>query len=101
MNRITEAIDATLQEVTTARALISKVRSRQVRGSDHLAGMKSLAYAWFNTHRTVIVAGTRGLDLTAIDDSFQTVLRSTEWSAAKTTYMGALTRAKNALVELR
>jgi hypothetical protein len=101
MSTAIEAVDAALHEVTTARGLISKLRSNQVRGVDQLAGLKSLAYAWFNSHRITIDAKPSGVDLTAIDDAFQTILNSTTRSAARTTYLGALTRAKNALIELR
>jgi hypothetical protein len=95
-----DALDAALQEVTTARTLISKIRSKQVRGSDQLASLKSLSYAWFNTHRKTIETD-REVDIGPIDDAFQTVLNSTDKSAAKATYLGALTRAKNALIATR
>jgi hypothetical protein len=100
MSAALDALDAALQEVTPVRSLISKIRSKQVRGSDQLAGLKSLAYAWFNTHRKTIERDG-GADIGAIDDAFQTVLNSTERSAAKATYLGALTRAKNALIATR
>jgi hypothetical protein len=100
MSAALDAIDASLQEVTTARILISKIRSNQVRSSDHLASMKSLAYAWFNSHRKTIEASS-SVDLGAINDAFQTVLNSTDRSAAKATYLGALTRAKSALIIVR
>lgn len=95
-----DAIDAALQEVTTARALVAKIRSKQVRGADQLAGLKSLAYAWFNTHRKSL-ENRSDIDLSAINDAFQTILNSADRSAARTTYLGALTRAKTALIAAR
>ena len=82
MSAALDAIDASLQEVTTARILISKIRSNQIRGADQLASMKSLAYAWFNTHRKTIEAVVN-VDLSAVSDAFQTILNSTDKSAAK------------------
>lgn len=100
MTAALDAIDAALLEVTTARLLVSKVRSKQVRGSDQLAGLKSLAYAWFNAHRKWLETRS-DIDLGVVDDAFQTVLNSADRSAAKTTYLGALTRAKNGLISAR
>lgn len=95
-----DSLDAAIKEVTNARVLVSKIRSTQVRGTDQIAVLKSISYAWFNTHRRV-VSHDIVIDLSAIDDAYQTILNSTDRSAAKTTYLGALTRAKNALVEIR
>lgn len=95
-----DSLDAAIREVTNARVLVSKIRSNQVRGVDQLAALKSISYAWFNTHRLVI-NNDPTFDLSAIDDAYQTVLNSTDRSAAKATYLGALTRAKSALVDLR
>lgn len=95
-----DSLDAAMQEVTNARVLVAKIRSNQVRGTDQLAALKSISYAWFNSHRRLINHNLT-IDLSAIDDAYQTVLNSTDRSAAKATYLGALTRAKNALVELR
>lgn len=96
----TDSIDAAISEVTNARVLVSKIRSSQVRGTDPLAVLKSISYAWFRTHRRTVARGN-ATDLSAIDDAYQTILNSTDRSAAKATYLGALTRAKSALVEIR
>jgi hypothetical protein len=95
-----EALDSVVQEVTTARSLISKVRSKQIRNFDQLASLKSLAYAWFNSHRKPISLKI-GSEIEGIDEAFQTILNSTDRSAARTTYLGALTRAKNGLIAVR
>jgi hypothetical protein len=95
-----DSLDAAIQEVTNARVLVSKIRSNQVRGIDQLAVLKSISYAWFYTHRREI-ANAPATDLSAIDDAYQTIIKSTDRSAAKATYLGALTRAKSALVDVR
>ena len=95
-----ESLDSAIQEVTRARSLVQKIRSRQVRASDQLDALKSITYAWFNTHRKVVVAEP-GIDLSAIDESYQVVLNSTSRDAAKRTYLGALTRAKTSLIAVR
>lgn len=100
MSTALEAVDAAIQEVTKARTFVSKIRASQVKGADELAALGSLAYAWFNTHRPVIEKQLL-IDSSLVDDAYQTVLNSTARSAAKSTYLGALTRAKGGLLELR
>lgn len=100
MTAALDAIDAALQEVTTARLMISKTRSKQVRNADHLASLRSLSYAWFNGHKKSVVSVASD-DLGQIDDAFQTILNSTDRSAARSTYLGALTRAKSSLIAVR
>jgi hypothetical protein len=95
-----EAIDTAIQEVTKARALVSKISSKQVWKSDALAALKSTAYAWFNTHRA-IAASHPGVDLGTVNQYYQIVLNSTERRAAKQTYLDALIGAKKALVVAR
>ncbi|MFA6266398.1 MAG: hypothetical protein WC670_11895 [Pseudolabrys sp.] len=95
-----DALDAAIREVTNARALISRVRSSQVRGTDQLAALKSMSYAWFNAHRQAVSAFAAD-HLPAIDDEYRRILVATDKSAARSTYLGALTRAKTALVDLR
>lgn len=96
-----EAIDAAIQEVTTARALVFKVRGKQVRGADVVATLKSTAHVWFNTHRPAIAAGAATLDLTPADGHYTNVLNSTARHAAKQTYLDALRDAKAALIAIR
>ena len=96
-----EALDSAILEVTKARTLISKIRAKQVRGTDELATLQSVAYAWFKTHRSVIEANSMTIDLSDIDNPYRTIVNSTTRSAAKKTYLHALERAKIALVELR
>lgn len=101
MPTVSETIDAAIQEVTTARALLSKIRSNQVRGVDVVAALKSTAYAWFNTHRPVVAVGASNVDLTVVDGHYRIVLDSTARHAAKKTYVDALKDAKDALIAVR
>ena len=51
MPTASDAIDAAIREVATGRALVSKIKGKQVRGVDALAALKATALAWLNTHR--------------------------------------------------
>jgi hypothetical protein len=96
-----EAIEAAINEVTSARNRVSKIRSRQVRGIDDVASLKATAQTWFHTHRPVVTTGAPGVDLAAVDACFTAVLDATARSAAKATYLDALKDAKAALIASR
>lgn len=97
-----QAVDAAIREVAKARTLVSHVKSKQIRGADELTMLESLAYAWFNTHRTSIEAQhPTVVDLTRVNHHYQVVLDSTNRAAAKTTYLDALQNAREALQGVR
>jgi len=95
-----EAVDAALQEVQTARSLVSKIKSKQVTGVDALASLKATALAWFNTHRPVIF-GAPIVDVEAADRHYTIILDSTAKRAARQTYLDALSSARLALRTIR
>lgn len=96
-----EALDAAIKEVTSARARVSKIRSKQVRGVDEVASLKSTANAWFKTHRPTVAQAVAVSDISAIDAQYQIVLESAEKHAAKQTYLSALKACKDLLVAAR
>lgn len=95
-----EAIDAAISEVKTARSLVQR-GAKQVRSVDAIATLKSTAYAWFNSHRPTVAASVPSADLASADRHYTTVLELTDKNAAKTTYLGALQSAKVALIAVR
>jgi len=101
MSTAPDSIDAAIREVTTARLLVSKITSKQVRGVDAIAALKSTALAWFNTHRPIVIAGTINVDLSTADGYYTTILNSTAAHAARQTYLDALKDLKAVLVRLR
>ena len=100
MPTASDAIDAAIREVTTARSLVSKIKAKQVRGIDAIAALKSTAFAWFNTHRPVVSAGTFDIDLATADQHYTTILNSTAGYATRQTYLAALKDAKKVLVAM-
>lgn len=94
-------LDAAIREVAKARAIVSKIRTSQVRGIDELAMLSATAWAWFKTHRPTIEAARPGIDLSGADAHFQAVLDATTRAAAKSTYLASLSGAKDALIEIR
>jgi hypothetical protein len=96
-----EAVDASISEVTKARAFLSKIKSKQIRNIDAVAALKSTAHAWFNTHRPAIAASAPSLDLGDVDTHYTSVLNATAKHASKRTYLDALNEAKKALIAAR
>jgi hypothetical protein len=101
MSTPSEAIDAAIQEVSTSRSLISKIKRKQISGVDAISSLKATALAWFNTHRPAVIANDLNIDLDAVDQHYKTILNSTEKRAARTTYLAALHNAKAALIVAR
>lgn len=101
MQTPSEAIDAAIHEVQTARSLVSKIKAKRVTGVDALASLKATALTWFNTHRTVITVGAPGVDVEPADRHYTIILNSTAKSAARQTYLTALAKAKAALITIR
>lgn len=100
MSTASDAIDAAIREVTTARLLVSKINSKQVRGVDAIGSLKATALAWFYTHRPIISAGMSSIDLAKVDQYYTTILNSTARFAARQTYLDALKNVKNVLVAM-
>lgn len=101
MAAVHETIDAAISEAVAARARVSKIKSKQVRGVDEIATLKATAQTWFHTHRPIVAATAPTLDLGAVDACFATVLEATAGHAVKTTYLHALQEAKAALISVR
>lgn len=90
-------LEAAIAELSKARSAVQRGTSRQVTASVELDRLKSVAFAWFRTHRP----GLPDADLTQADAAYQVVLDSTARHAARSTYVKALKGAKDALVALR
>ena len=101
MPTVHDAIDAAINEVTSARARVNKVKSTQVRGVDDVATLKATAQTWFHTHRLTVASGAPHADLSTVDHNYRDLLNSTSKHAAKSTYLRILKCAKDALIGLR
>jgi hypothetical protein len=94
-------IDSAITEIDHIRKLLSKINVLQIRNSEHRDILKATALSWFRNHRISIV-GSISVDLlTTIDQSYQIILDATARDAAKSTYLNAANKAKEALVRAR
>lgn len=91
-----------IDELTKARASVVKNNARQIRNTDQRDFLRSLAYAWFNSHRPVIQQHLgSAAPLAGVDSAYRVVLDATEKSSARGTYLSALKTAKDRLIGLR
>jgi hypothetical protein len=94
-------IGAAIEEVTKGRQSIMRRKSKQVTSADEIDRIKSIAFAWFQTHRRRLSSRPSCPDLGTVDSAYQTVMEATGRHAARTTYSKALRTAQTALIALR
>lgn len=96
-----EEIDSAIAEIDRARKLLSKLRVRQIRNSEHRDLLKATALSWFRNRRGHLVQVIPSNLLTAIDNPYRSILDATERDSTKGTYVSAVKEAKLALVQAR
>ena len=96
-----ELIDSALSEVVRARTSVLNKRTVQIRQPELIDNLKSLAYAWFQSHRPQLKDRIPPTALAEVDVPFQRILDATSKASARTTYLAALGDAKEALTSLR
>ena len=96
-----DAVERAIADVTTARRRVSRRKSRQITTVDEVDYLKSVAYAWFQSHRRAIDLAVVGMAVADVDAPFQRILDATAKHAARSTYVSLLTDSKTALVVLR
>lgn len=95
------AVEAAIVEVAKARQLVAKRRTKQVSAVDEIDFLKSVAFAWFQTHSPVVAAHPSHPDLTDVNALYRIVMDAIGRSAARNTYSEALFKLKRALVVVR
>lgn len=94
-------VEAAIEEVTKARQLVMQRKTKQVSATNEIDQLKSVAFAWFRSHRPQIANLPSCNDLAGVDDSLRAVIDATGRHSARTTYAVALRQAKVALVAVR
>lgn len=95
------AVEAAIGEVTRARGFVRRKQSKQVSSGDEIDHLKSVAFAWFQSHRPVVKAHPSQPDISAVDSAYHIIMDSTGRHASRVTYVDALLEAKHALVSIR
>lgn len=101
MAGVLQQLDAVLSELKRARAAVAKKKSIQVTSAEELDYLKSIVYAWFQTHRPVAAGYADNAVLADADEVYRRILNSTGRSAARATYRRALGEAADAICQIR
>lgn len=92
-----EHIESAIAESTKARNAVLRGTSVQVRSDDERTKLKSVAYAWFRSHRPHIP----NVELEEVDAAYTSVLASTDKASTRLTYGRLLKEAKDGLIGVR
>jgi hypothetical protein len=101
MSGTADPIEACLREVEQAWNRVSRIKTKQITNADDRDYLKSVAYAWFRSHRPSLVTAIGEDALESVDLELKAILDATARASAKTTYRSALRNAKEALASLR
>ena len=101
MSGSTDPIEACFHQVEQARKRVSRLKTKQITNVDDRDYLQSVAYAWFKSHRPLLVASVGEDALETVDVKLKAILDATGRSSAKTTYLAALKNAKDAIASLR
>jgi hypothetical protein len=94
-------IEGTIAELEHARKLLGKVKAPQIRNAEQRDLLKATALSWFRDHRVALSSALPPEVLAAVDEPYRAILNATDKSSARNTYVVAIRRAKNALIEAR
>lgn len=95
------AIESAIAEVTKARASIKKNKSKQVSAENEIDRIKSVTFAWFESHRPNVAAHPSQPDLSGVDSCYRTLMEATGRKTTRATYSSTLRAARRSLLELR
>jgi hypothetical protein len=95
------AIEAAVAEVTKARSAIRKKTSQRVSAQDEIDRLKSVSFAWFETHRPIVAAHPSTPDLSNVDSYYREIMDGTGRRTTRGNYSQSLLNARRSLLELR
>src|SRR6266567_7458087 len=95
------AIEAAVAEVTKARIAVRKKTSQQVSAEDEIDRLKSVSFAWFETHRPIVAAHPSTPDLSNVDSCYREIMEATGRRTTRSNYSQSLLKARRSLLELR
>ena len=95
-----EILTSVLTELKHAQTFVTRHKARQITNADGRDLLKSVAYAWFRSHRSNLRPGA-GPDLTPVDLPFQVIIEATDRASTKATYLAAIKEATAQVRPLR
>lgn len=94
-------VEAAIREARKARQSVMRGKSKQVFSREEIDHLKSVAFAWFQSHQPVIKTHPSQPELKGVDLAYRAVMDATGRYASRTTYVDALRDAHECLVDVR
>ena len=101
MTEAQNAIDSAIQEAEKLRGLLRKNKSKQVSADDDRRVVKATALAWFNNHRSPMVAALTDDPLVEIDQEYRALLNASEKATLRSRLLEFLKTIKRALGKIQ
>lgn len=95
-----EVLSSVLDELTRLQSTLKRRNTKQITNADDRALIKSVAYAWFRSHRATLNRSTAP-DLISFDEPFRTLLEATDRATTKATYLATIKDAIERVRSLR
>jgi hypothetical protein len=96
-----DPLASVLQELTSARKIVSGSTNRQIRNREDRDILSATAFAWFQSHRTRIPATADANLVEQANAAYRTILDATAKNSAQSTYLQAIDSAREAVIGLR
>lgn len=97
----TDTVETCLNEIEQARKRVAQKKAKQITVAADRDYLKSVAYAWFHSHRPSLAGSVKDEVLDLVDAPLRAVLKATAKASAKSTYLESLKEAKEAITALR
>jgi hypothetical protein len=97
----TDAVETCLHEIEQARKRVAQKKAKQITIAADRDYLKSVAYAWFHSHRPSLAGSVKDEVLDPVDTPLRAMLDATAKASAKSTYLESLKEAKEAITALR
>lgn len=101
MNDVYKTIDATVTDTDKLWKTLQSKKIPQVRSDEEKVLIKATALAWFNNHRSVIVAVADSDALNDVDELFKVLLSASDRATSRSTYKDILKSLRKALLDVR
>ena len=101
MSNATAALDGAIAQCDRLRTLLKQKRAVQVWGADERTILKASALAWFNSHRSPVIAAVGADNLVAVDAKYKELLAAGDKAASRSKLLATVKSIRAALISIR
>ena len=101
MLNVSAVIDGTFLELDRLKKTLRRRTSRQVTSIDEISLVRATSLAWFNNHRSVVLAVVGDEALELIDNQYKLLISASDKASARTTYLSTIKNLRRDVSQLR